>query len=142
MEPIHNHKITSPKYGLSCDLQPQMVTITPYMRDLHWLKILECIQYKVAVYMYKCVNKTAPKYLQDLIQVQAELRPDQRTLRLYIAGKLPTSRSNLTQVHRCSFLSMGPRIWNDLPFNMRMNQDINMFKKNLKTLLFQKSYCY
>ena len=27
------------------------LSITPYMRDLHWLKILECIQYKVAVYM-------------------------------------------------------------------------------------------
>ena len=75
------------------------LTITPYMRDLHWLKIPECIQYKVAVYMYKCVYKTAPKYLQDLIQVQVELTLDQRILRLHIAGKLPTSRSNLTQVH-------------------------------------------
>ena len=103
------------------------LTIKPYMSDLHFLKIPEHIQYKVAGYMYKCVYKTAPKYLQDLIQVQAELTPDQRILRLHIAGKLPTSRSNLTQVHQCSFLSMGSRIWNDLPFNMRMSQDINMF---------------
>ena len=72
------------------------LTITPYLRNLHWLMFLEHIQYKVAVYMYKCVHKTAPKYLQDLFQVQAELMPDQRTLRLHIAGKLPTSRSNLT----------------------------------------------
>ena len=69
------------------------------MKDLHWLKILECIQYKVAVYMYNCMDKTAPKYLQDLIQVQSELTADQRTLRLHIAGKPPTSSSNLTQVH-------------------------------------------
>ena len=116
--------------------------ITPYKRDLHWLKISEHIQYKEAVYMYKCVYKTAPKYLQDLIQVQAELTQDQRTLRSHVTGKLPTSRSTLTQVHRCFFSSMGPRIWNDLPFNMRISGDINMFKKNLRTLLFQKSYCY
>ena len=56
-------------------------TITPNMRDLHSLKISECIQYKVAVYMYKCVHNTEPKYFQDLIQVQAELKPDQRALR-------------------------------------------------------------
>ena len=43
------------------------LSITPYMRDLHWLKILECIKYKLAVYMYKYVHKTAPKYLQDFI---------------------------------------------------------------------------
>ena len=79
------------------------LTITPHMKDLHWLRIPDCIQDKVAVYMYKCVHKTAPKYLQDLIQVQVELSSDQRTLRLYIAGKLPTTRSNLTQVHQCSF---------------------------------------
>ena len=114
------------------------LSITPYMRDLHWLKIPEYIKYKAAVYIYKCVHETAPKYLQDRIQVQAELTPDQRTLRLHITGKLPTSRSNLTQVHCWSFSSMGQRIWNDLPFNMRMSQDINTFKKNIKTCLFKK----
>ena len=42
------------------------LSITPYMKDLPWLRIPECIQYKVAVYMYKCVHKTAPKFPQDL----------------------------------------------------------------------------
>ena len=40
-------------------------------KDLHWLNIKQCIQYKTAVLTYKCINKTAPKYLQDLIMMQA-----------------------------------------------------------------------
>ena len=41
--------------------------ITPLLMELHWLKIEEQIEYKVAVLVYKCVTKTAPTYLQELV---------------------------------------------------------------------------
>ena len=41
--------------------------ITPLLMELHWLKIEEQIEYKVAVFVYKCVTKTAPTYLQELV---------------------------------------------------------------------------
>ena len=41
--------------------------ITPYLKSLHWLKIEERITYKIAVLMFKCINRSASKYLQDLV---------------------------------------------------------------------------
>ena len=42
-------------------------SITPFLMELHWLKIEEQIEYKVAVLVYKCVTKTAPTNLQELV---------------------------------------------------------------------------
>ena len=41
--------------------------ISTYMAELHWLRINECIIFKVAVFMYKCATSTAPQYLSDLV---------------------------------------------------------------------------
>ena len=37
--------------------------VTPLLMQLHWLKVHDCIVYKVAVLMHKCVIGSAPKYL-------------------------------------------------------------------------------
>ena len=37
------------------------------MRNLHWLRIHECITYKLASLMFKINKKEAPKYLCDLV---------------------------------------------------------------------------
>ena len=45
--------------------------ITPYLKELHWLRVEEQIQYKIAILMFKCVQGSAPKYLQELIIPQS-----------------------------------------------------------------------
>ena len=37
-----------------------------HLKNLHWHKINERIEYKIALMMYKCVNNLAPKFLGDL----------------------------------------------------------------------------
>ena len=63
--------------------------ITPYLKELHWLKVTKRITYKIACLMYKCMNRTAPKYLQELV-----LKTHNRTLRSSSQLKLPISKSN------------------------------------------------
>ena len=41
--------------------------ITPYLSDLHLLKINKCMTYKICTIMYKCAHGLAPKYLQNLV---------------------------------------------------------------------------
>ena len=41
--------------------------VSPVTQELHWLKIRERISYKVLVFVYQCVNKTAPSYVQSLL---------------------------------------------------------------------------
>ena len=59
--------------------------ITEAMKDLHWLKIPECIQFKVLVTIYQCVNGLAPSFLIDLL----DLNLMRRDLRSDTQGKLP-----------------------------------------------------
>ena len=40
---------------------------TDALRDLHWLPIRACIQYKILVIVYKCLDNSAPDYLKDLL---------------------------------------------------------------------------
>ena len=41
--------------------------ITDAMKQLHWLPVESCIQYKVLVLVHACVNNAAPPYLSNLI---------------------------------------------------------------------------
>ena len=105
------------------------------VRVLHWLKIEERITYKIAVLMFKCINRSAPKYLQDLV-----IRNHTRTLRSSLQLKLPVVKCNLSQIHKSRFTSMGPRIWNSLLYGLKIVDSIEDFKGKLKTHLFTISY--
>ena len=39
--------------------------ITPLLRELHWLKVRERIQFRLCVLTHRCLNGTAPSYLAD-----------------------------------------------------------------------------
>ena len=80
-------------------------SITPHLRNLHWLKIEQCIEYKISVVMYKCVHNLAPGYLKDLV-----VHPHRRHLRSSTFDPLPTTKFRTEQAHKSSFKSQGPRI--------------------------------
>ena len=40
---------------------------TENTRQLHWLPIKQCTDYKVLTLVYKCQHQKAPKYLHDLL---------------------------------------------------------------------------
>jgi len=42
--------------------------VTPLLANLHWLRVPECIQYKLCVLVYRILNGAAPQYLSELIQ--------------------------------------------------------------------------
>jgi len=47
--------------------------VTPMLRDLHWLRSPERIEYvKLAVLIYRCLHGLAPRYLSDYIQRVAD----------------------------------------------------------------------
>ena len=49
-------------------------------------------------------------------------------------------KSNRTWGDR-SFAIAAPRLWNELPFNIRTAKSIAVFKKLLKTHLMSKTFC-
>jgi len=43
----------------------------PILRSLHWLKINECIEYKLLSLTYKVLTTSQPHYIHNLISVQS-----------------------------------------------------------------------
>ena len=100
--------------------------ITEAMKDLHWLKIPEHIQFKVLVTIYQCVNGLAPSFLIDLL----DLNLMRRNLRSDTQGKLPIPQCSLSQVCNSSIRYAGPRLWNELPQNILGRQKLKDCSKS------------
>ena len=47
--------------------------ITPLLRELHWLKCLERIQFRLCVLAYRCLIGTVPSYLAETLHSTADI---------------------------------------------------------------------
>ena len=103
-------------------------------KDLHWLTVPGSIKHKITVIMFKIVRGNAPEYLTELIQKKTH----RRCLCLMSDLKdLVSAFYRNNQAANSALNSSGIRIWLDLPKHLHDERNINVFKKNLKTYLFQ-----
>lgn len=113
--------------------------VTPYLRDLHWLKVKERIQFRLCVLVYRCLHGTAPAYLSDSLHLAAD---DDAHRRLRSADALTL----LVPATRCSTLGdrafpvAAARAWNSLPLLVRHSPSVTIFCGRLKTTLFERSF--
>ena len=102
---------------------------------LHWLPIRQRIDFKILCLVFKCIHKTAPTYLSDLIQIRSFARNTRSSNSDNIILTVPfTRRSTFAQR---SFSVYGPRVWNSLPGSIQNIDNYLTFKSKLKTFLFQ-----
>ena len=97
--------------------------------ELHWLPVEARIIFKIALITWKCMAFGEPKYLKDLL-VQ---RKDKRAM---YANTLDVPKSNKVTWGDRSFQKAAPMIWNSLPMKVREQNNIDSFKRELKTYLF------
>ena len=71
--------------------------ITDALVSLHWLRVPERIQYKIAVLSYKVLHATAPRYLGPLTRV-ADI-PGRRALRSACTDRLEVPYFKLSSCH-------------------------------------------
>jgi hypothetical protein len=111
--------------------------ITTFRKQLHWLPIPARIQYKILTLTWKVLNDQGPLYLKNLVTVRHLNRTLRTNERLLL--DIPNSISHSKVVDR-SFSRAAPKLWNQLPDNLRCIKTYETFKKNLKTHLFRKYY--
>ena len=111
--------------------------VTPLLIRLHWLPIKFRIDYKIALLCFRCLNKTAPVYLQDLIEVYIPKRVLRSSQENSILIK-PVM--NYKSYGEKSFSFYAPFIWNSLPSDLRTCDNVNSFKRQLKALFFKKAF--
>ena len=112
---------------------------TPLLRELHWLRVPERIQFRLCVLVHHCLNGTAPSYLAETHQKSADVGARQR-LRSAATSTLvvpPTRRATLGDR---AFSVAAARAWNALPLSVRAVSSLLLFRRELKTTLFRASY--
>ena len=103
--------------------------ITDALVSLHWLRVPERIQYKVAMLTYKVLHDTTPRYLGPFDRA-ADL-PGRRSLRSAITSRLVVPSSRLSTVGSRSFSVSGPRVWNALPEDVVSAPSLSTFRRRL-----------
>ena len=110
--------------------------ITPVLMELHWLPVEQRIEYKILLYTHKVVHGAAPDYLKELLE---SYRPG-RNLRSANKRLLKTQSYQLKTCGYRAFSVCAPNLWNSPPFDLRLLENVEGFKKALKTELFKRAY--
>ena len=115
---------------------PRRSHITPVLAKLHWLPVRERILFKLLLLTFKAYHRLAPNYLNDLIQHYVP----PRYLRSESQDLLTRRKYRLKTFGGRAFATLGPQLWNSLPPTLRATSDVSTFRKELKTLLFNRAH--
>ena len=89
--------------------------ITPVLIQLHWLPVHFRILFKVLLLVYKALNGMAPLYITELLSY----RTCSRTLRSTDQKFLAVPKSRLKTYGDRTFSVAAPKLWNELPLDLR-----------------------
>ena len=106
---------------------------TSVLKELHWLPVRKRIEFKIPLLAHKCLHGTAPPYLREMLK---EYVPT-RTLRSTSKNLLCKPRTNIKTYGDRSFSACAPKLWNQLPNNIRAAGSVAIFKRQVKTHLFK-----
>ena len=116
---------------------PRRDHITEVLIDLHWLRIEERIVYTILIFTFKAfIDRTAPLYLCELIEQQKSKTNTRLAGDAFLLKLPPPSRNCADTFYERSFLYGAPYEWNKLDECVRRLTDFNMFKSEIKMLLF------
>ena len=113
-------------------------SVTHLLKQAHFLPIRQRIKYKIALTVFKCINNIAPPYITKCITMKSQPPKTLRTNKDYFTLQVPPV-SHLSRTYR-SFSYCGPMVWNSLPYEIRTQTVISIFKSKLKTHLFKETF--
>ena len=129
---------TAAKFIFNLRGKERFQSMSPFLKELHFLPVVYRIRFKIALMAFKCINNLAPTYLSSLLSLRQtkshSVRADNDVFKL---SHPPIPRCKKTQG---AFCYSAPRVWNSLPFNLRCMTDVQAFKSALKTHLFKCAF--
>ena len=111
---------------------------TKCLIELHWLPILQRIKFKLLTLVFRGLHGSLPQYLQELLVVRQFARSTRLSSCKAITLIVPTTQRSLFADR--SFSVAGPTLWNNLPANIRLLDSYDVFRKQIKTILFNEAF--
>ena len=105
---------------------------TPYIEKMNWLKIHDKYLYELGVFMYKRVNGIIPEMLLNLTPVHSI---SQVSTRQSYDFYIPRSR---TELGSRGLGKRGPKLWNELPREVKESCSLSIFKRKLMNFYLRK----
>ena len=90
-------------------------------------------KFKIQTMTYTALNGMAPSYICDLLQV---LYPNQNLCSASRGLSLVVPAYQTQACGACSFSVAAPTLWNSLPVDIKNAQSLSIFRKRLKTFIF------
>ena len=109
---------------------------TLLLKELHWLPVKYCIQYKLTTLAFRHFAGTLLPYLSSSLSTY---QPS-RSLRSSTERLLKIPKTNLKTCGECSFGYIAPTVWNLLLANLRASPSLPTFKVNLKLHFFRQAF--
>ena len=113
--------------------------VSPLLRDLHWLRVPQRIEFRLTVLSYRCLNGAAPRYLADELQLVAHITSRER-LRSASTARLHVPRTAHKTIGDRAFPVAAARVWNGLASSTTSQSSLLSFRRALKTELFGRSH--
>ena len=111
--------------------------VTPILRSLHWLPVKFRSEYKLLLYVFKCMEGSAPAYLRELVTMYNPGRALRSQSQLLF---LSVPRVRTSTYGARTFSSSAAILWNNLPISIRLCDSLYVFKRKIKTVLFTRAF--
>ncbi len=106
---------------------------------MNLFKVKPLLRFKVILITFKTIHGFAPKYISVLISVKSESNYSLRSNYVKLLLSPPVVKTLSTLGDR-AFLAAAPKLWNQLPSEIRRISSIDYFKRALKTYLLNKLF--
>ena len=110
--------------------------VTPLLKELCWLPVKYCIQYKLATLAFRHFDGTLPPYLSSSLYTYQPLH----SLCSSTESLLKIPKTNLKTFSERSFGYIAPTVWNSLPADLRASPSLPTLKVNLKIHFFHQAF--
>ena len=97
-------------------------------------------KFRLAVLAYRCQHNVTPRYLTAQLQQASNVGYRQR-LRSSSSAKLEVRRTEHVTIGGRAFSSTAAHAWNSLSTAVQSSESMDIFRRRLKTELFESSSC-
>lgn len=97
----------------------------PIFKRFNTLNIFDMYNKETAIFMFKYKNFLLPKSFENIFSIHRESHD-------YYTRNRDDFKIPMQKIE--NVFKIGPKIWNELPHNIKISQTLNQFKSNLKDL--------
>ena len=114
---------------------PPFTDSVPLLHSLYWLPVKYRVHFKICLLTYKALHEEQPVYLRSLIATSLPSRSLRSNRGITLS--IPRIRTN---TGARAFSSCAPSLWNNLPLSVHSATSIAIFRRRLKTYLFDLAF--